>query len=65
VLDERCAEAGRDPGQIRRASGFFVEDLADGAGTVAAWREVCDEFVFGDVGAPADELVGALRSALA
>ena len=35
VLDERCAEVGRDPASIRRASGFFVEDLSDGAATVA------------------------------
>ena len=39
VLDERCAEAGRDPGEIRRATGFFVEDLVDGAATVAPFRE--------------------------
>jgi len=65
VLDQRCAEVGRDPGGIRRASGFFVDDLADGAGTVAPWRDVCDEFVFGDVGAPADDLIEAMGAALA
>ena len=65
VLDERCAEVDRDPSEIRRATGFFVEDLADGAGTVAPFREVCDEFVFGDVGAPADDLIGAMGAALA
>ncbi len=65
VLDERCAEVGRDPREIRRATGFFVEDLSDGAATVAPFREVCDEFVFGDVGEPADDLIGAVRAALA
>ena len=56
VLDQRCAEVDRDPASIRRATGFFVEDLSDGAATVAPFRDVCDEFVFGDVGAPADDL---------
>lgn len=65
VLDERCAEAGRKPSDIRRASGYFVEDLSDGAATVAPFEGVCDEFVFGDVGAPADDLIAAVRSALA
>jgi len=65
VLDERCAEAGRDPSEIRRATGFFVEDLSDGAATVAPFREVCDEFVFGDVDAPADDLIAAMGAALA
>jgi F420-dependent oxidoreductase-like protein len=64
VLDERCAEAGRDPGSIRRATGFFVDDLADGAAIVAPFEDVCSEFVFGDVGAPADDLIGAVRAAL-
>jgi alkanesulfonate monooxygenase SsuD/methylene tetrahydromethanopterin reductase-like flavin-dependent oxidoreductase (luciferase family) len=64
VLDERCAEMGRDPSEIRRATGFFVEDLSDGAATVAPFREVCDEFVFGDVGATPDELVRAVRAAI-
>jgi alkanesulfonate monooxygenase SsuD/methylene tetrahydromethanopterin reductase-like flavin-dependent oxidoreductase (luciferase family) len=64
VLDARCAEVGRDPLSIRRASGFFVEDLSDGAAVVAPWRDVCDEFVFGDVGRPADELIAAIEGAL-
>ena len=64
VLDERCREAGRDPASIRRASGYFVDDLSDGAATVAPFEDVCDEFVFGDVGAPADDLIGAVRAAL-
>jgi len=64
VLDERCAEVGRTPGDIKRASGFFVEDLSDGAATVAPWHGVCEEFVFGDVGRPADELIGAVLAAL-
>jgi alkanesulfonate monooxygenase SsuD/methylene tetrahydromethanopterin reductase-like flavin-dependent oxidoreductase (luciferase family) len=64
VLDERCAEAGRDPATIKRASGFFVDDLSDGAATVAPWDGVCEEFVFGDVGRPADELVHAVIAAI-
>jgi len=64
VLDERCAEADRDPSEIKRASGYFVDDLSDGAATVAPWEGVCDEFVFGDVGRPADELIEAARAAL-
>jgi alkanesulfonate monooxygenase SsuD/methylene tetrahydromethanopterin reductase-like flavin-dependent oxidoreductase (luciferase family) len=64
VLDERCAEVGRDSGSIRRASGYFVEDLSDGAATVAPFDGVCEEFVFGDTGQSADDLVGALRAAL-
>ena len=64
VLDQRCAEVGRDPASIRRASGFFVDDLTDGAATVAPWRGVCEEFVFGDVGRPADELIDAAVTAI-
>jgi alkanesulfonate monooxygenase SsuD/methylene tetrahydromethanopterin reductase-like flavin-dependent oxidoreductase (luciferase family) len=64
VLDERCAEVARDPAEVRRASGYFVDDLSDGAATVAPWEGVCEEFVFGDVGRPADELIGAARAAL-
>jgi alkanesulfonate monooxygenase SsuD/methylene tetrahydromethanopterin reductase-like flavin-dependent oxidoreductase (luciferase family) len=65
VLDERCAAAGRATRAIRRATGFFVEDLTDGARTVAPYGEVCDEFVFGDLGAPADDLIEAIGAALA
>jgi len=64
VLDERCAEIGRDPGTVRRASGFFVDDVSDGAATVAPWRGVCEEFVFGDVGPPADQLIDAVVTAI-
>ncbi len=64
VLDQCCAELGRDPREIRRATGYFAHDLADGAAIVAPFRDVCDEFVFGDVGAPADDLIGAVRRAI-
>jgi alkanesulfonate monooxygenase SsuD/methylene tetrahydromethanopterin reductase-like flavin-dependent oxidoreductase (luciferase family) len=64
VLDQRCAEVDRNPASIRRATGFFVDDLSDGAATVAPFEDVCAEFVFGDVGAPADDLIGAVRAAL-
>jgi hypothetical protein len=64
VLDERCTEAGRDPASIRRASGYFVEDLSDGAATVAPFEDVCAEFVFGDAGHPADQLIDAVVTAI-
>ena len=64
VLDDRCAEAGRDPAAVKRASGFFVHDLSDGAAVVAPWRGVCAEFVFGDVGHPADALIDAVVAAI-
>jgi alkanesulfonate monooxygenase SsuD/methylene tetrahydromethanopterin reductase-like flavin-dependent oxidoreductase (luciferase family) len=64
VLDQRCADAGRDPASIRRATGFFVDDLTDGAATVAPFGDVCDEFVFGDVGHPADQLIDAVVTAI-
>jgi F420-dependent oxidoreductase-like protein len=64
VLDQRCAEVDRDPAEVRRATGFFVDDLADGAAVVAPYREVCDEFVFGDVGHPADDLAAAVAAAV-
>ena len=64
VLDQRCEEAGRDPGTIRRATGFFVQDLSDGAATVAPFGDVCDEFVFGDTGHEADLLVDAVVTAI-
>jgi alkanesulfonate monooxygenase SsuD/methylene tetrahydromethanopterin reductase-like flavin-dependent oxidoreductase (luciferase family) len=65
VLDQRCAEISRDPAEIRRASGYFVDDLSDGAATVAPWEGICQEFVFGDVGRPADELIAAVEAAVA
>jgi alkanesulfonate monooxygenase SsuD/methylene tetrahydromethanopterin reductase-like flavin-dependent oxidoreductase (luciferase family) len=65
LLDERCAEVGRAPADVKRASGYFVDDLSDGAATVAPWDGVCDEFVFGDTGRPADELIAAVLAALA
>ena len=64
ALDERCAEIGRDPATVKRASGFFVDDISDGAATVAPWQGVCEEFVFGDVGHPADQLIDAVVTAI-
>jgi alkanesulfonate monooxygenase SsuD/methylene tetrahydromethanopterin reductase-like flavin-dependent oxidoreductase (luciferase family) len=64
VLDQRCTEAERDPGKIRRATGSFVQELDDGAATVAPYRGLCDEFVFGDIGEPADDLIAAIGSAI-
>jgi alkanesulfonate monooxygenase SsuD/methylene tetrahydromethanopterin reductase-like flavin-dependent oxidoreductase (luciferase family) len=64
VLDERCAELGREPSEIKRASGYFVDDLSDGAATVAPWQGICSEFVFGDVGRPADDLIDAVVTAI-
>jgi alkanesulfonate monooxygenase SsuD/methylene tetrahydromethanopterin reductase-like flavin-dependent oxidoreductase (luciferase family) len=64
VLDERCRQVGREPSEIKRASGFFVDDLSDGAAAVAPWDGVCEEFVFGDVGHPADQLIDAVVTAI-
>jgi probable F420-dependent oxidoreductase len=52
VLDERCAEAGRDPATVRRLSGEVVgPDLTDGelARLLAGYRTAgADEFVLRD-----------------
>ncbi len=63
VLDERCAEAGRDPGSIRRATGAFLSDLSEIGAALAPFEALCDEYVIGDVGEPADVLVAALEAA--
>ena len=41
-----------------------VSILIDGAATVAPWRGGCEEFVFGDVGHPADQLIDAVVTAI-
>jgi alkanesulfonate monooxygenase SsuD/methylene tetrahydromethanopterin reductase-like flavin-dependent oxidoreductase (luciferase family) len=47
-LDEACAAIGRDPAEIRRATGFPTPVGADLAEALAPYREVCDEFVVFD-----------------
>jgi len=47
-LDEACAAIGRDPAEIRRATGFPYPVGTDIAGSLAPYREVCDEFVVFD-----------------
>jgi F420-dependent oxidoreductase-like protein len=64
VLDRRCAEAGRDPAEVRRATGAFLSDLSDIRATVAPFEGSCEEYVIGDVGQPVDVLIAALAAAV-
>jgi F420-dependent oxidoreductase-like protein len=47
-LDEACAAIGRDPGEVRRATGFPTPTGTDMAEALAPYRGVCDEFVVFD-----------------
>ena len=47
-LDEACAAIGRDPGEIRRATGFPYPVGTDLAEALEPYRAVCDEFVVFD-----------------
>jgi len=65
-LDEACAVVGRDPGEIRRATGYPTEAGADLRAVLEPYREVCDEFVVFDwsdrpVQATLDDLASALQ----
>jgi F420-dependent oxidoreductase-like protein len=64
VLDQRCAEVGRDPAGIRRATGAFLSDLSDIGASLAPFEGICDEYVIGDVGQPAELLVAAIEAAV-
>jgi alkanesulfonate monooxygenase SsuD/methylene tetrahydromethanopterin reductase-like flavin-dependent oxidoreductase (luciferase family) len=47
-LDEACAAIGRDPAEIRRATGHPFDAGTDVAARVEPYRAVCDEFVVFD-----------------
>jgi F420-dependent oxidoreductase-like protein len=47
-LDEACAAIGRDPSEIRRATGFDYPVGTDIAAALEPYREVCDEFLVFD-----------------
>ena len=47
-LDEACAAVGRDPAEIRRATGLDFPVGTDLAGAIEPYRVVCDEFLVFD-----------------
>jgi alkanesulfonate monooxygenase SsuD/methylene tetrahydromethanopterin reductase-like flavin-dependent oxidoreductase (luciferase family) len=64
-LDEACAAIGRDPAEIRRATGFPYPVGTDYRAQLAPYRDVCDEFVVFDwfdrpVQSTIDDLTAAL-----
>jgi alkanesulfonate monooxygenase SsuD/methylene tetrahydromethanopterin reductase-like flavin-dependent oxidoreductase (luciferase family) len=48
LLDEACATIGRDPAEIRRATGFDYAVGTDIAAAIQPYHAVCDEFVVFD-----------------
>jgi alkanesulfonate monooxygenase SsuD/methylene tetrahydromethanopterin reductase-like flavin-dependent oxidoreductase (luciferase family) len=48
LLDEACAAIGRDPAEIRRATGHDYPVGTDIAASLEPFRAVCDEFVVFD-----------------
>jgi len=65
-LDEACAAIGRDPAEIRRATGHPFDAGTDVARAVEPYREVCDEFVVFDwADRPAQSTLDDLTAALA
>lgn len=48
LLDQACTAIGRDPAEIRRATGFDYPVGTDIAAALEPYREVCDEFVVFD-----------------
>jgi alkanesulfonate monooxygenase SsuD/methylene tetrahydromethanopterin reductase-like flavin-dependent oxidoreductase (luciferase family) len=65
-LDEACVAIGRDPDEVRRATGYPFDAGTDIAARVEPYREVCDEFVVFDwwdrpLQATVDDLTAALR----
>jgi len=48
VLDRACDAVGRDPKEIRRATGFPTPAGTDMRAALEPYREVCDEFVVFD-----------------
>ena len=65
LLDRACAAIGRDPGEVRRATGFPYPVGTDIAAALEPYPEVCDEFVVFDwsdrpMQSTIDDLVAAL-----
>jgi alkanesulfonate monooxygenase SsuD/methylene tetrahydromethanopterin reductase-like flavin-dependent oxidoreductase (luciferase family) len=66
-LDEACSAIGRDPAEIRRATGFPYPVGTDYVAALEPYRAVCDEFVVFDwfdrpLQNTIDDLTAALRS---
>jgi F420-dependent oxidoreductase-like protein len=65
-LDEACGAVGRDPREIRRATGFPTPVGADLREELEPYREVCDEFVVFDwTDRPVESTLADLRAAVA
>lgn len=66
VLDEHCAVIGRDPTEIRRVTGTFIEEVRHVPSVLAPYREAgVDEFVLLDHRArPATETLHIVEAAL-
>jgi alkanesulfonate monooxygenase SsuD/methylene tetrahydromethanopterin reductase-like flavin-dependent oxidoreductase (luciferase family) len=65
-LDAACAAIGRDPSEIRRATGFDYPAGTDIAEAIEPYRAVCDEFVVFDWSdRPLQSTIDDLTSALA
>jgi alkanesulfonate monooxygenase SsuD/methylene tetrahydromethanopterin reductase-like flavin-dependent oxidoreductase (luciferase family) len=65
-LDAACAAIGRDPGEVRRATGFPYPVGTDYREALEPYREVCDEFVVFDwsdrpLQSTVDDLTGAVE----
>ena len=64
ALDAACAAVGRDPAEIRRATGFPTPVGADLRAELEPYRAVCDEFVVFDwTDRPMESTLGDLRAA--
>lgn len=65
LLEEACAAIGRDPAEIRRATGFPYPVGTDYREALAPYREICDEFVVFDWSdRPARSTIDDLTAAL-
>jgi alkanesulfonate monooxygenase SsuD/methylene tetrahydromethanopterin reductase-like flavin-dependent oxidoreductase (luciferase family) len=65
-LDEACAAIGRDPSEIRRATGFPYPVGTDIAEALEPYHAVCDEFVVFDWSdRPTQDTIADLTAALA
>ena len=65
-LTAACEAIGRDPGEVRRATGHSFDPGTDLPAVLAPYREVCDEFVLLDwADRPLGSTVADLTAALA